>query len=169
MADHERSSTRSTHLGQSRNLERSGKSTHFPSKKWFCSFFLHSIFFIFFPWSIYAYATHMYAPFFQKLLRNSLIFYPPLRTSLYVLSYRQKTVFSIVTNLRTTALIVTTRTIILLGHFIPPERNVHRNRDTHNWIGDDTVSTITLVIIAQRSVKSMTNLPGQTKKSPSIQ
>ena len=54
-------------------------------------------------------------------------------------------------NLRT-ALIVTTRMIILMGLFVAPERNVHH---IHNGIGEDIVSTITRVIIAilnQRSV-----------------
>ena len=39
MADHERSSTkhqRYSHLGQSGNVERSGKSAHLRSKNWFC-------------------------------------------------------------------------------------------------------------------------------------
>jgi hypothetical protein len=78
---------------------------------------------------------------FQCFVHSFHVFSPPMPNSsesfIHPDAFRsscQKTVISTVR----TALIVTTRTIILMGHFVPPERN-----DTHNQIGDDTVSTIT--------------------------
>lgn len=125
-----------------------------PSKLSFPS----SVLLFFLPWSTHAYATHTYS--FQTL-RNLIIFIHLDALPYTCHHYRQKTVISIVTNLRT-ALIVTTRTIILMGLFVPPERNVHHNR----WIGDDTVRTITraIAILNQRSVKHDSSLQEKKKK-----
>ena len=155
MADHKRSSTkhqRSTHLSQS----RSGKSAHIHAIQIVVLPLICSTFF-FLPWSTHAYATHTYS--FQTL-RNLIIFIHLDALPYTCHHYRQKTVISIVTNLRT-ALIVTTRTIVLMGLFVPPERNVHHNR----WIGDDTVRTITraIAILNQRSVKHDSSLQEKKK------
>ena len=140
MADHERSSTkhqRYSHLGQSGNVRRTGKSAHFALKTGFV-FIIHSLFHVF-PGP--PTRTRLTCTFFLRFL----IFFSIL--TLFVLGviyiYRQKTVILIVINLWT-ALIVTTRMIILMGRqFVPPERNVH-----HNWIGEDAV----VAILNQRSV-----------------
>jgi hypothetical protein len=71
-----------------------------------------------------------------KSFHSSLSTHPSL--------YRQKT-----------ALIVTTRTIILMRLFIPLERSVLHIRDTHTQIDHDKLSIIIIAIPNQRSVKKI--------------